>query len=114
MLVSNCLRARFLIAISVLVLIGSALVPHFAYAADLQNANAETYEADSEYQEISPSKEYIVVGGEEGIRIDEPTFYILCAGIAYVGILATLFLIVVILKRCLKASDERTNHGDTL
>lgn len=95
-------------------LIGSALVPHFAYAADLQNVNAETYETDSEYQEVNPSEEYIVLGGEEGIRIDEPTFYILCAGIAYVGIVTTLFLIIVIFKRCLKASDEQRNHVDDL
>lgn len=114
MLVSNCLRARFLIAISVLVLIGSALVPHFAYAADLQNANAETDETDSEYQEDNPSEEYIVLGGEEGIRIDEPTFYFFCAWIASVVIVVTLFLIIVILKRYLKASDEQTNHGDEL
>lgn len=112
--VSNGLKARLLIAFSVLVLIGSVLVPHFAYASDLQNANAETYEMDSEYQEVNPSEEYIVVGGEEGIRIDEPTFYFFCAWIASVVIVVTLFLVIVILKRCQKASGERTNHGDDL
>lgn len=114
MFVSNSFKARFVIVIGVLVLIGSALVPHFAYAADLQNANAETYKTDSEYQEVNPSEEYIVLGGEEGIRIDEPTFYFFCVWIASVVIVVTLFLIIVILKRYLKASDEQTNHGDEL
>lgn len=71
MFVSNSFKARFVFAIGVLVLIGSVIVPHFAYAADLQNANAETYEKDIEYYGINPDEEVDKVAADEEATFSE-------------------------------------------